>query len=270
LIVTTDRGSSDKFYNVDFPGLTTADPGGSEVVYNVDFYELTTVGLGEPVRHRRNVDEAMPNLGSFPAATNLSVWTGFKITDHGLLMLKNAQRLRNLHLEGSPVTDESLRVLKDKKNLRSLVLSDSGVTGLGLRYLYQCDKLETLGLDKCKLDEHIGDYLGGLKHLKSLRVVEASFSPKAWLLGVHAPELVGLDMSSTTVTNKQVAAIVTARTLLENLNLNGCKQLNDEVVTSLVSLKKLKFLSVTNTGITKEGVAKIKESLKGCLVSHTQ
>jgi hypothetical protein len=102
--------------------------------------------------------EYMPDLWEVRLAST-------RITDQGLLHIRNCKLLSKLTIDGCSITDNGLASLK---SLRELDLSDSRITDAGLSKLGATPQLVKLVLDGTEVS---GEGLGNLKVLQQLREV---------------------------------------------------------------------------------------------------
>lgn len=115
----------------------------------------------------RTDDETMQRMSKL---TNLKVISlpynsgmGYTITDNVLAYIKNLKNLEALVLNGaSKVTDAGLMNLKDLKKLKFLNLNHTSITDAGLVYLKDLTNLNIIFLGATRVSND------GLKHLKGL------------------------------------------------------------------------------------------------------
>lgn len=183
------------------------------------------------------------------------------LTDDGLADFSSLQKLEHLWIEFSSITDASIKEIAKCKNLRKLELGHAKITGSGLQFL------------------------SGLKHLTYL---DLSYNPVVddSLAKIVAPQLKGLILTKTKITDKALASVAKFR-LLEVLSVRdtgitdtGIKQLaglrdlefldisstavTDAGLLELTSLSKLKKISAFNTKITKNGLNEFLKSVPNC------
>lgn len=99
---------------------------------------------------------------------------GKEITDETIKLLREAPRLRLLHLKGVAVTDEGLKTLSDyAPHVIELELHDTAVTDDGLQHLSKFDQLHSLTIaDSIKIGNRGLEHLWQLNDLRELYLIE--------------------------------------------------------------------------------------------------
>eukprot|EP00913_Durusdinium_trenchii_P023450 g22028.t1 len=139
------------------------------------------------------------------------------VTDAGLLLLKDCDRMRSLNLSFTNVTNTGLAILKEMPQLESVALSETRITDEGLAVLSDKTNLRQLRLYSCR-----GITNAGIEQLSRLKSLEY------------------LQLSGTKCTGELVAKL-TMFPELRYLELNGLRfEKND--LKSLASLKHLEAL----------------------------
>jgi hypothetical protein len=150
-----------------------------------------------------------------------------------------------LRIEGA--TNDDLAWLKDLRSIRHLTLDDSQITDAGLANVRWLSDLETLEIRQVNPHDftfRVGEITNyGMQHLVDLRHLRvlALNGVRVGNIGIDRlkhVDLVSLDLCHTLV--------------------------SDELLKSIIDMKRLKNLHVTNTRVTKAGVATFKESLPTC------
>lgn len=103
-----------------------------------------------------------PVDGIFPGLETLSIEHN-RISDAGLLHLKDLPRLQHIYLRGNSITGTGLKSLRAMKNLRTLSASACPLTEAGLMEIGALTTLHTLDLSSTPLQG------AWLRHLKDLR-----------------------------------------------------------------------------------------------------
>ena len=94
-----------------------------------------------------------------------------KVTDAGLVHLKDLTSLHNLGLLNTQVTDAGLVHLKGLTNLRRLTLTGNEITGEGLEHLKELAKLREVTLDGPRITDAGLVHLKGLANLQTLNLI---------------------------------------------------------------------------------------------------
>ncbi|MBM3728336.1 MAG: hypothetical protein FJW40_23290 [Acidobacteria bacterium] len=178
------------------------------------------------VRGTKITDSTLAILGKLPGIERLDI--GFaEVTDSGMMNLAGLQSLKELSYGGNKMTDVSLQVVLSLPGLTKLDLAGRQRTDSGLWTVALTD----LGLDP-------------ILTLKQLRE---------------------LNLAGTLVSARGVAKL-TALTRLERLDLHGAKRVGDDVVPHLAAMPGLAWVDLRDTGVTAEGVAKLRSARHGLRV----
>jgi hypothetical protein len=186
-------------------------------------------------------DDGLRRVGEIHGLKKLDIYQCNAITDTGILALDRLTDLERLHIVQSAQTDASMKAIAKMHRLRELRL-DGSITDIGFRQLGSLDALE----DLCLRDTDVGDgalaTISQFEHLKFLDLWGTQISDAGLLLLSTLNELISLDLAQTQVTNR------------------GLQQ--------LVEFPSLASLSVQiGTGVTLEGVDKVRSDLPDCSVS---
>ncbi len=188
----------------------------------------------------RVTDDGMALLKDFPALKSLHM-PFLDIGDAGAEHLAQLSNLEELHFLDAPrLTDAGLERLTAITGLRRIRLWNTAITDEGLRCLAKFSRLESLNIGGCR----IGD--AGMRHLAGLPLSE-------------------LDLSSTQITSSGLTHLKT----LEQLRVLQLREtrIDDSAVEHLVALSGLTHLELNRTGITAEGVAKLRSALPSCSIA---
>lgn len=152
------------------------------------------------------------------------------VGDAQMPLIGKMQTLRTLLMDMCEVTDEGLKDLAPLR-LTNLNLANNKIKGPGLKYI-NFERLRFLDLNKCRLDDSVLDWLPRSTQLYSLAIAD------------------------NRITDKGVRKIVQLFPSLEVLSLRSTL-ITDKALTSVSTLKKLRFFSIEHTGITDEGIEKL-------------
>ena len=149
---------------------------------------------------------------------------GKEITDETLQLLREAPRLRLLHLEGVAVTDAGLKTLSDfAPHVIGLELNDTAVTDDGLKHLSKFDQLHSLTLSN---SIKIGNR--GLEHIWQLNDLRELYLIELWGVNDNAfreigslENLMSLRIERLPVTDAMLVRLGTVESLT-SLDLLGC------------------------------------------------
>ncbi|QDT90880.1 Leucine Rich repeats (2 copies) [Gimesia algae] len=159
--------------------------------------------------------------------------------------------------------------VNDAGECEALTLMGYIITDDVIRKISEMDALTiNFSLNECEVtDEQIGQ-LANMKSLKSLRSIEFSSAP---LTGSSLGMLKGCDklevLSLSGCPNLTIDQLPPLPALTK-LNLLECRMVTDKDIPKLASMKNLETLNLYNTSITPAGIAKLKELLPNCKISH--
>ena len=187
------------------------------------------------------------------------------VTDASLAHLKDMLWLNELELYDTEIGDDGLANLKGLTSLERLILGsidrDSGVspiTDAGLIHLSTLTKLKDLGLYRTCITDAGLKHLSGLASLETLSLNRTQITGEGFeFLNKFSP-LRGLELNEIALTGAGLANLKPWSNTLENLNLEGIK-LNDADLVHLTDFKALKYINLRNTPITDAGLVHIKD-----------
>jgi internalin A len=193
------------------------------------------------------------NLATLDNAALETLWVNrTKVTGAGLKGLKS---LRAVYLTDTPTNDEGLKGLAGAAALKTLGLMNTEVTDAGLKQLAGLDKLERLDLKKTKVKGSGIKDLAGCKSLNMLELDPKQITDESLKALVEIKLLHAYAGSVTSGKREQ-----STDDDIHDLSLND-SQVTDEGLKVLHGLKALRFLGLSRTKITDEGVAELKKAL---------
>lgn len=166
-----------------------------------------------------------------------------QLSDEALAALSKLESVEELHLEDCGLTDERLRYLQGSPNLTSLVLKRNEINGPGLAYLVKLN-LQGLGLEFNNLND---ETLIHLPQLTSVEDLALSYCRNVTDRGMQSGTLQGM-------------------THLKRLGLRGMQQVTDASLDDLVKLGHLEHLTIRETKISADGVARMKQAMPKTVV----
>jgi serine/threonine protein kinase len=212
---------------------------------------------------------------------------GTKVSDAGLVYLKDLKGLTELYLDGTKVTDAGLVYLKDLKGLTELTLRSTAVTDAGLARLKGLNGLTQLYLNSTAVTD------AGLVHLKEFKVLTGLNLCNTAVTDagmVHLKGLTWLSLNDTAVSDaglerlkdlKGLTQLYLSRTAVTDaglVHLKGLKGLTELYLirakvtdAGLVHLKELKgltWLELRKTGVTAKGLEAFHAAVPACKVEH--
>ena len=228
-------------------------------------------------------DKGMTYIAEIPTLRNLSV-KGTAISDRGVEALSGLT-LRSLFLSDTQITDQALKALSSAKDLQRLSLNSCRrVSGDGIKYLTQLPNLQYLDVEHCSLNaaglaafaqfKHLiavefgysGVTTSGIKSLSEIETLEylslngTKIEP-SWIpiLG-KLPRLRCLVLNDCQIDPKAIELMSEHMPLLTQMQFRSSK-LRDEMIAPLGKLKRLQFIDMERSGVSRFGVQKLRNQL---------
>lgn len=223
----------------------------------------------------RITDHGLQQLKDAPGITELNLRYAELITDAGLSAVKNWKHLKQLNLRGTKITDTTLQHLSGVTSLESLNIGYAQITDVGLDLITSLPNLKELAIGGNKLTDN---GLQPLRELPGLTYLDLSGSQRTdsglWSVSLNES---GLEAIATLKNLRRLrldGTLVSAHgleklrdlTLLERLDLQGCKRVGDDAVPVLASFHSLHELDVTGTSITGKGIAALQQAQPHCKI----
>lgn len=223
----------------------------------------------------RITDHGLQQLKAATGITDLNLCYAELITDAGLSAVKGWKHLKRLNVRGTKVTDTTLQHLSSVTSLESLDIGYAQITDVGLDLMTSLPNLRELTIGGNKLTD-VG--LQPLRQLPGLTYLDLSGSQRTdsglWSVSLGEP---GLDAIATLKNVRRLrlnGTNISARglerlkglTLLQRLDLQGCKRVGDDAMTVLASLPALHVLDLTDTAFTEKGIASLRHSKPDCRI----
>lgn len=203
----------------------------------VEVAENTLVGFNPSPEFYRNLDfvAALPTnafdkmIVKFRPATDAEDM----MFTRSLKCISRLNGIKQLNLNNSDATDENL---SDLNNLQQLLWLDVSVTNVDGSFLAKLNRL---------------------KQLHTLRLNETSIKEDNLKYLCNFPNLQRLFLNSCYLSDNGVTCLTNYCPKLSNLSLSGNTKITNASVPKLVSLKKLKHLSLNDTSISFAGLKKL-------------
>ena len=158
----------------------------------------------------------------------------------GLTQLIDLDNLLLLSAQWTPTDDEGISQIQGIVSLRLLRLNWSQVSDEGLKYIDRLPDLLMLYLSGTKVTDEGAVRIARLKQLTSLQ------------------------LSHTPITDFSVKQI-TSLANLTHLGLDATK-ITDASIPSLKSLRNLQYLNISETGLSRNGLLELSETLPDCQI----
>ncbi|MFO7900267.1 MAG: SUMF1/EgtB/PvdO family nonheme iron enzyme [Planctomycetota bacterium] len=187
---------------------------------------------------------------------------GTKVTDRGLLHVRDLGRLRRLNVSNCQITDAGLAGLRRLQNLRHVCLYGcTQVTDRGLAHLKGLTRLQTIVLGSYAgrtvgiTDAGLG-HLSGLTRIEVLRILNATVTDRGLRHLAGMKRLVTLELSGCRGVRGVGFRRLSELAHLRSLSL-GWTPVSDFGLTHIAKLKALEALSLPRTAVTDTGIASL-------------
>lgn len=229
----------------------------------------------------RITDHGLQQLKNAPGITDLNLRYAELVTDAGLSTVKGWKHLKRLNVRGTKVTDTTLQHLSAVTSLESLDIGYAQITDVGLDLLTSLPNLKELTIGGNKLTD---TGLQPLRQLPGLTYLDLSGSERTdsglWSVSLSDAGLDTIDTLKSLRYLRLNGTLVAARglerlknlTLLERLDLEGCKRVGDDAAPVLASFRSLHSLDLTGTSVTDKGIAALRQAKPDCkiLTGHSE
>ncbi|SPE29127.1 exported hypothetical protein [Candidatus Sulfopaludibacter sp. SbA6] len=266
-------------------GTVTRDPGGNVVAVDLRSSWATDSDMPRLAKLKdlkrldlsltRISDRGLRALKSAPAIEELNLYFAEQISDEGAATVKGWKHLQRLNLRGTKVTDATLEFLSGVSTLESLDIGWAQITDTGLEHLAPLTNLRHLAMGGNKLTGTALQFLRQMPQIEYLDVGGAQRTDSGlWSLlltdaGVEAiaavTQLRDLRLAGTAITAHGVE-LLKPLAKLERLNLQGCRRLRDDTAAALAGFRQLRMLDLKDSGLSEQGVARIRAALPDCQV----
>lgn len=271
-------------------GKAEVDPSGRIVAVNLRGSWVNDADMIEIARlphlqrldlsHTRISDEGLLHLKNATTITDLNLYYSEWITDQGLTAIRNWKQLRRLNLRGTRISDGTLALVSKLPAIEALDIANTQVTDNGLDHLITLTNLKELALGRSRLSENALEVLRMLPTLTYLdlsgaRAVPPDMARRRGGVGAlsdatlralaELKELRTLKMGYSDITSAGLASL-TGLDKVEKLGLESCAGIDDAAAAELAKWKSLKYLDVQATRMTASGVASLKQSKPGLVV----
>ncbi len=230
--------------------------------------DLARIDDDEPVLVTRNLDDdALNELPRFTSLRELHL-NFSDVTDSGMARIGDCRTLESLWLNCQQVTDEGLARLSPLENLQELVLVGMPrITSAGLGVVQSMPGLRRLLLVRCAgVDDGVAVHLRGLK-LEAADFEQTSrVGDQTALALASMPTLREINLNFCDGVSDEGIEAIAALPALEILLLHGLSRITDRSLNALARAQSLNALDLPlrDTGITEQGIAKLKSALPDC------
>ena len=227
-------------------------------------------------------DAGLAHLKGLTKLRNLSLW-GPRITDDGMPNLAGMTNMVAISFQDCGVTDASFTHLSGMTKLKEFDIFRTRVGNDALAAIAGAKDMSKMKLRDCAITtKGLVEHIGKFPNVTVLDISETSIKDAAMVEIGKLPKLEDLNLWHTRVTDQGVGALVDCK--LKKLNLDdtnvgdgaiesvakissleflhlGKTAVTDEGIQGLAKLTHLKDLILTNTGLSKKGVAELQAKL---------
>jgi hypothetical protein len=241
-----------------------------EMVFLAELPELQKLDLS----HTRISDEGMLHLKNAPKIRDLNLFYSEWITDQGMTAIRDWKHLKRLNLRGTRVSDGTMAIVSRMTGLEALDIAHTPVTDNGLDQLITLVQLKELAIGGGRRS---GDALAMLRMLPTLTHLDLSgarpappdmgnrrggggtFPEEAARAIAELKDLRVLKLGHSSI-NAQGLKILAALGKLEKLGIEGCRRVDDTAIPELTNWKSLKYLDLQETQVTAAGLDTLRKS----------
>lgn len=166
-----------------------------------------------------------------------------------------------MYLSSTGINDQSLKLVGEFRNLEELYLWDTNITHAGIEHIAALFKLRLLAVDDTQLTNAFLEVLSrnDQLHLVSQATIEDSLRRPATPADVTCLRFWCAPFDDEALRYFRCFENITKLDL-------GRMDISDAGVEHLVNYKKLKFLRLHETKVSKQGFAKLREALPNCTI----
>ncbi len=220
----------------------------------------------------RITDQGLLRLKNLARITELNLFYAELITDEGVAAIRGWKKLERLNLRGTKITDNTLAMLAGMPSLVSLDAGYAEITDAGLRHLATLSSLRELAIGGNKLNEVGLEVLHALPKLARLDLSGRQRTDSGlWVvsvtdLGLDAVatlvELRELNVSGSQLSSRGLARL-SKLARLEHLDLHGARRVGDDAVPALAALPRLRWIDLKDTAMTAKGIDALRAARPG-------
>ena len=184
----------------------------------------------------------------------------------GHLDQDSSGHVQAVDLTGTSVSNPDLEQLQAFSKLQGLILTDTEISDEGLEHIAKLPSLMTLELYRTPLTDEGLKYLSQSSTLAGLYLKGTNITDDGLAHIAGLQNLTQLSLSNTKITDQGMQHLA-GFIKLESLIIEDTKVTADGIVENLGELKKLELIRAAGTGISREGVSAIQETLPGVRVT---
>lgn len=213
-------------------------------------------------------------LLQFKSLENLATLHAGTINDAALAALTKSTKLETFGATGhdyqkgrapAKITDAGMVHLRNCLNLKNLSLDAFNITSKGTVHLSKCRRMTDLRLTNLRIDNETIKHLSMMGDLDSLSLTRGDIDDVGIAELRHLKKLRHLDAFGLKITDASLAMLAKSNPSMEILQVPNTS-IGDAGIAHLHEMSKLKELSLKSTKVTQAGVDKLKAALPGCRI----
>jgi Leucine Rich repeat len=196
--------------------------------------------------HTKISNNGLVHLKNIPRLTHLTL-KNTKISNEGIFHLRKLENLISLNLEGLSITDKTLKNLKELRNLKYLVLKSTNIKGTGFKNISSKFSLIYLNLSETSVSNDGLKIISNMKTIQTLNLSKSKITNKGLKYLSNIISLKYLNLSNTNIDTKGLKFI---------LNISKLTKLNIPFALTPKALKQLQ----KNKNFQKNKISKSKRN----------
>ncbi len=204
---------------------------------------------------------SLQGLDNLPALEDVDVSMNRNVNDDVVAILVK-KPLRSVSVAGTSITDASLEMLAGVSTLENLNVGLCNVTGRAFRHFNKTG-LKSLNAGETKFGVDGLNAIKGMKALERLELYHAGVVQHNSVKTVFTslPSLTYLNVAKNSITDAGIPIFFGRMKKLEYLNLGQHSTVTNQGLAGLVTVKTLKTLDVSGTGVTAQGIGALQARL---------
>jgi internalin A len=228
--------------------------------------------------HTRITDEGLLHLKPAKQIKELNLYYAEQITDQGMTAIREWRNLTRLNVRGTRISDGTLAIAGGLTQLVSLDIAYTQFTDNGLDALVTLTQLKELSIGRSRLNKSALEVLRLLPTLEYLDLGGPHPGPGGVREtgGTPMPDDVPQAIAALTklrvlkLSYCQIGAeglrILSSLDQVEKLALEGSPRVDDQALMELAKWRRLKYLDVQGTKVTREGIRAFEKARPGILI----
>ncbi len=245
-------------------------------LWDTSLIEHSLVGL-RGVKSLRSIDlgscrlgeRTLAGLAEIPSLSVLQLYNS-SLSDEMLAPLSGHKGLRELLISETPITGGGFANLKPLPNVTRVQFEGgkTRINAMGFHAILQaCPNVSNLAISARNLPPGTLTELASLRNLTTLTLSGGATLDAESILQLSGMKLSTLVLDGSNVSNDLLAGFLPLKSKLAHLQLRDTR-ISDSCLATLEQFRGLTSLHISGTDITKEGAARLRKSLRTCLIHH--